>query len=73
MKKLISIFCLSLLTMALTISAFAQKTSSKDELFNKIAKMSQTKKPEDQDKAYQMGKDFLTQYGADNDEKVNKN
>lgn len=72
MKKLVSIFCLLVMTTALTVSAIAQKTSSKDELFNKIAKISQTKKPEDQDKAYQMSKDFLAQYGNETDEKVTK-
>ncbi|MEO8073720.1 MAG: hypothetical protein ABI686_10835 [Acidobacteriota bacterium] len=72
MKKLASIFCLSFLTMALSVSAFAQKTQSKDELLNKIAKMSQTKKSEDQDKAYQMSKDYLAQYGNDNDENAKK-
>ncbi len=72
MKKLAFIFCLSLLTTALTISAFAQKTPSKDELFSKIAKLSLTKKSEDKDKAYQMSKDYLAQYGGDKDEKVTK-
>lgn len=72
MKKIASIFYLLLLTTALTVSAYAQKTPSKDELFNKIAKMSQTKKPEDQDKAYQMSKDFLARYAEDKDEKVTK-
>ncbi|CAN5360631.1 hypothetical protein BH20ACI1_BH20ACI1_32040 [soil metagenome] len=72
MKKLASIFCLSLLTTALTVSAIAQKTPSKDEIFNKIAKMSQTKKAEDQEKAYQMSKDYLARYGEDKDEKVTK-
>lgn len=72
MKKLVSIFCLLLLTATLTISAIAQKTLSKDELFNKIAKLSQTKKSEDKDKAYQMSKEYLAQYGNDKDEKTTK-
>lgn len=72
MKKLASILCVSLLTTVLTVSAIAQKTSPKDELFAKIAKLSQTKKSEDKDKAYQMSKDFLAKYGDDKDEKVTK-
>ncbi|MGI8641434.1 MAG: hypothetical protein ACR2MG_15990 [Pyrinomonadaceae bacterium] len=72
MKKFASIICLFFLTAALTLTAFAQDKQSKDELFGKIAKMSQTKKSEDQDKAYQMSKDFLAQYGNDKDEKVTK-
>lgn len=72
MKKLVSIFCLLLLTATLTISAIAQKTSSKDELFNKIAKLSQTKKSEDKEKAYQMSKEYLAQYAEDKDEKTTK-
>lgn len=72
MKKFASIFCLLIITTALTVSAIAQKTSSKDEMFGKIAKLSQTKKSEDKDKAYQMSKDYLVQYGKDNDEKVTK-
>ena len=72
MKKITSLFCLSFLLAALTVSTLAQDNSKKDELFGKIAKMSQTKKPEDQDKAYQMSKDFLAQYGKDNDENVKK-
>ena len=73
MKKLAFFFCLSLLlTAGLITTAAAQDNAKKDELFGKIAKMSQTKKSEDQDKAYQMGKDFLTQYGSSNDDQVKK-
>ncbi len=72
MKKFASIFCLLIMMAALTVSAIAQKTSSKDEMFGKIAKLSQTKKSEDKDKAYQMSKDYLAQFGKDNDEKATK-
>ncbi|MBA2494774.1 MAG: hypothetical protein H0V31_08790 [Acidobacteria bacterium] len=72
MKKFAFLICLSILTTALTLTASAQGKQSKDELFGKIAKMSQTKKPEDLEKAYQMSKDFLAQYGSDKDEKVTK-
>ena len=72
MKKLASIFCLSVLMTVLTVSAIAQDKQAKEELFNKIAKMSKTKKPEDQEKVYQMSKEFLAQFGNDNDEEVKK-
>jgi transcription initiation factor TFIIIB Brf1 subunit/transcription initiation factor TFIIB len=50
----------------------AQKQPSKDEMFQQIAKLTNTKKAEDQAKAYQMSKDFLAQYGKENDDKVKK-
>jgi len=64
--------CLSLFMLVLTASIFAQSKSSKDDSFNKIAKLTQSKKDEDRDKAYQMSKDFLAQYGKEDDEKVKK-
>ncbi|MDQ6786104.1 MAG: hypothetical protein M3033_04710 [Acidobacteriota bacterium] len=60
------------LSLVLTFSAFAQGKESKDEMYGKIAKLTQTKKAEDADKAYQMSKDFLAKYGKDDDEKVKK-
>ena len=72
MKIITSVFCLLLLTTALTVSTVAQKKQSKEELFGKIAKMSQSKKSEDKDKAYQTSKEFLAQFGSDEDEQVKK-
>lgn len=84
MKRFLCAVCFLLLTAALTDSAFAQdsiypsdKTNTqdnkpKDELFGKIAKLTQTKKAEDTEKAYQLGKDFVAKYGKDNDEKAKK-
>ena len=60
------------LTLALTVSIFAQSKESKDEMYGKIAKLTQTKKAEDADKAYLLSKDFLAKYGKDTDEKVTK-
>ncbi len=71
-KKFTSVVCLLLLTSLLTVFAFGQKKMTKEELFAKIVKMSQTKKSEDQEKAYQMSKEFLAQYGNDNDESAKK-
>jgi hypothetical protein len=65
-----AVFCV--LAVALTVSSFAQNKESKDEQFNKIAKLTQSKKSEDQEKAYQMSKDFVAQFGKDNDDKVKK-
>ncbi len=84
MKRFLYAVCLLLLTAVLTDSAFAQgsvypsdKTNSqdnkpKDELFGKIAKLTNTKKAEDTEKAYQLGKDFVAKYGKDNDDKSKK-
>lgn len=72
MKPLFRVALFSVLTAALTVASIAQSKESKDEQFNKIAKMSQTKKAEDQKKAYEMGKEFIAQYGKDNDDKVKK-
>lgn len=61
------------LTAALNVSAYAQKSESKDEFYGKIAKLTQSKKEEDRDKAYLMSKDFLAQFGKEEkDEKVVK-
>lgn len=77
MKKPSNIVVLLILTISFAISAFAQdnqpkNNQAKTEMFGKIAKMSQTKKPEDQDKAYQMSKEFLSKYGTDDDAQVKK-
>lgn len=62
-----------ILTAALTVTAsFAQNKESKDEQYNKIVKLSQSKKAEDQEKTYQMSKEFIAQFGKDNDDKVKK-
>ncbi len=70
MKKTFLFICLLIFCAA--YSSFAQANQAKDELFGKIAKLTQTKKPADQDKAWQLSKEFLSKYGADNDEKVQK-
>jgi hypothetical protein len=54
-----------------SISAIVAQ-ESKDELFKKIAKLTQKKNPQDTEKAYQLSKDFLTRFGKENDEKVQK-
>lgn len=65
-------FNLLLLILVLTFSAFAQDNGSKDELFGKIAKLTQTKKPADQEKAYQLAKEYMAKFGKDNDDHTKK-
>lgn len=62
MKKIFSTVLLALLTVSIAGSVFAQKQLSKDELFNEVVKLSNTKKPEDTDKAYQYAKEYLTRF-----------
>ncbi len=72
MKRFARAVYLLVLILALTFSTFAQDNTPKDELFGKIAKLTQTKKPADTEKAYQLGKDFVAKYGKDNDDKAKK-
>lgn len=73
MKKLLSTVVLLLLTVSITTSAFAQKQKSRDELLKEISTLSNTKKPEDTEKAYQLGKEFLTRFAKDKEvEKIKK-
>lgn len=59
--------------LAFSISyASAQKKEDQNEMFNKIAKLTQTKKPEDQEKAYKLGKSFLEKFGDQDSENVKK-
>lgn len=72
MKKFAERGVFLFLTLVLSVSIYAQAKESKDETYNKIAKLTQSKKAEDVDKAYQMSKDFLTKFGKDDDEKTKK-
>lgn len=72
MKKFINAASVLVLTMIFALSALAQSNGKKAEMFGKIAKLSQTKKPEDQQKAYEMSKDFIAQFGKDDDDQVKK-
>lgn len=63
MKKFARAAAFLILTAALSVSVFAQ--SQKDEQFNKIAKLTQSKKDDDREKAYQMGKEFVNKFGKD--------
>ena len=72
MKKFYGFALTAILAASFAVSVAAQKPLSKDESFQQIANLSNTKKPEDREKAYQMGKEFLTQFGKDADDKVKK-
>lgn len=63
---------LLILIFALSVGSYAQGKDSKDELFNKIAKLTQKKKMEEIEKAYQLSKEFLARFGNDDDEKTRK-
>jgi hypothetical protein len=72
MKKSINIILSLVLVIFCAAAVFAQDDKAKNEMFGKIAKLSQTKKPEDREKAYQMSKEFLAKYGVQTDDQVKK-
>lgn len=72
MKRSLSIIAVALLTIVAVSAVSAQKQPSKDELFKEIATLSNTKKPEDMEKAFQMSRDFLSRFGKDKDDKIGK-
>lgn len=67
MKKIFATVLLLLLTVSVATSVFAQKQKSKDELMKEIATLSNSQKIEDKEKAYQLGKEFLTRFPKDKD------
>jgi len=70
MKNQFSAAVLLLLMVVFAASAAAQKEKSKDDLFKEIAKLTNSKKTEDLDKAYSMAKEFVTRFAADKDPRV---
>jgi len=73
MKKLVSTTLVVVLIAAFALVVAAQKPKSKEDAFKEIATLSNTKKPEDAEKAYQLSKDFLARFGKDKkDESVGK-
>lgn len=72
MKYISGFVAAAVLAMVFVIPAAAQKEPSKDEWFNQIAKLTNTKKAEDKVKAYTQSKEFLAKYGKDTDDKVKK-
>jgi hypothetical protein len=72
MKNLFAAAFLLLLAVILVTPGFAQKPKSKDDAFREIVDLTKTKKTEDQDKAYELSKGFLTRFGKDKDDNVKK-
>lgn len=72
MKRLVSAAALLTLLSVFAITAIAQKPKSKEELVKEIVTLSNTKKPEDTEKAYQLGKEFLTRFGSEKTDKNDK-
>ena len=68
MKKLFSIAVL----LTLVVSAFAQKQKSKPDAIKEIATLTNSKKPDELEKGYQLCKDFLQRFGTDTDDAVVK-
>lgn len=72
MKKILTVAALAIISVLIATPASAQKQPSKDDWFQQIAKLSNSKKPEDREKAYQQSKEYIAQYGKDNDDKAKK-
>lgn len=70
MKNLFSTAAFVMIAVLLITPAFAQKQKSKDDAFKEIAALTNSKKPEDLEKAYKQAKEFVTRFAADKDDKV---
>ena len=67
MKRLFSVAALICLTAFVATNAFAQTQKSKDEYLREISTLSNTKKPEDMEKAYQLSKEFVIKFPNEDD------
>jgi hypothetical protein len=72
MRLFSGIACLLFLSSLFTVSVFAQRVETEGELFAKISKLTQTKKADDEAKAYELGKVFLSKFGKNDDDEVKK-
>ena len=72
MKRFVFTVCLMFSVMLFGASVFAQRVETEGELFNKISKLTQTKKADDQAKAYQLSKIFLQKFGKGDSAEVKK-
>lgn len=70
MKNLCSTAAVLMIAVLFITPAFAQKQKSKDDAFKEIAALTNTKKPEDLEKAYKLAREFVTRFAADKDDKV---
>ncbi|HRH41873.1 MAG TPA: hypothetical protein PKY82_09535 [Pyrinomonadaceae bacterium] len=72
MSKFFRIAILAFLLVSFVPSAIAQKQKSKDDYLKEISALFKTKKPEDLEKAYFLGKEYLVKFGNEKDENTNK-
>lgn len=72
MKNWLAMTAVLAALVAFVPEAAAQKEKSKSDLYKEIAKLSQTKKPEDQDKAYALGKEYITRFGSEAGDETKK-
>lgn len=72
MKKVILVAVLTFLVTSIITTVFAQKQKSKDEYFKEIAALSNTKNPEDMEKAYQLAKEFVVKFPKEDNENAKK-
>lgn len=72
MKKILLTASLVLTVGLLSLSAFAQRVETESDLFNKISKLTQTKKTDDQKKAYDLSKIYMQKFSNEDAEKARK-
>ena len=67
-----SVALLSLVATLFVTDTLAQKQKSKEEYLKEIGTLSNTKKPEDMEKAYQLAKEFVAAYPKENNDNTKK-
>jgi hypothetical protein len=72
MRLFSSALCILFLTSFLSVSAFAQKAETESELSARISKLTQTKKADDEAKAYELGKTFMAKFGKNDSDEAKK-
>ena len=72
MKRLFLVSMLVCLVTLVATTAFAQTQKSKDEYLREISTLSNTKRPEDMEKAYQLSKEFVVKFPNEDTENTRK-
>ena len=70
MKNFVAAVVVVIIAVLFVTPTFAHKPKTKDDAFNENATIKKTNKPDELEKAYKLGKDFVTRFAADKDEKV---
>lgn len=65
MRVLSHIAAVLAIALLVTSNGFAQKKMTREEQFKEIAKLSNSKKPDEKSKAYTMGKAFIEEFGKE--------